>query len=284
MNISVLRSQYHEHVCNEIIRISKGDKKKGYPNFADGNHAASVQYAWGILNRLPYTENTNKLEGQTAGIRFEKITKDFIQDAFVLLQHIRPGEFDYFIRKPISFFAQYRHLDYIARAFKKDTELASAFGGDYLINPDIVIGKKPISDTVIDEAGILRESLHDHAKYTVLREHNSSHQILHAIISCKWTIRSDRVQNTRTEVLNLIRNRKGHLPHVVAITAEPWPARIAGIALGTGDIDCVYHFALPELIETVEEVGNADAIEMLNMMVGGERLRDISDLPFDLAV
>ncbi|MBN1975836.1 MAG: restriction endonuclease, partial [Anaerolineae bacterium] len=33
-------------------------------------------------------------------------------------------------------------------------------------------------------------------------------------MSCKWTIRSDRGQNPRTEVLNLIRNRKGHLPHI----------------------------------------------------------------------
>lgn len=31
----------------------------------------------------------------------------------------------------------------------------------------------------------------------------------HASISAKFTMRSDRAQNSRTEALNLIRNRKG---------------------------------------------------------------------------
>jgi hypothetical protein len=82
----------------------------------------------------------------------------------------------------------------------------------------------------------------------------------------------------------LIRNRKGSLPHIVAVTAEPLPTRIAAIALGTGDLDCVYHFALPELKQSLLELGNEDQLDMLNVMIDGMRLRDISDLPFDLAV
>jgi len=56
------------------------------------------------------------------------------------------------------------------------------------------------------------------------------------------------------------------------------------LALGTGDIDCVYHFALYELVEAVKEVGAEDSIEMLNILIKGKRLKDISDLPLDLAV
>ena len=97
--------------------------------------------------------------------------------------------------------------------------------------------------------------------------------------------RSDRSQNTRTEALNLIRNRKGNLPHIVAVTAEPLPMRIASLALGTGDLDCVYHFALDELREVCETLPKGeDQLEMLETMIQGNRLRDISDLPFDLAV
>ncbi|MNN23178.1 Type-2 restriction enzyme NgoMIV [compost metagenome] len=81
----------------------------------------------------------------------------------------------------------------------------------------------------------------------------------------------------------MIRNRKGHLPHIVAVTAEPLPSRLASIALGTGDIDCVYHFALNELITAVEAAQAEDALEMLNIMIQGKRLKDISDLPLDLA-
>ena len=84
--------------------------------------------------------------------------------------------------------------------------------------------------------------------------------------------------------MNLIRNRKGHLPHIVAVTAEPMPSRIASIALGTGDVDCVYHFALTELKEAIEHIGSEDSSELIRTMIEGNRLKDISDLPLDLAV
>ncbi len=121
-------------------------------------------------------------------------------------------------------------------------------------------------------------------RYTPLRARVNPKSILHASVSCKWTIRSDRSQNTRTEVLNLIRNRMGKVPIVVAVVFEPLPTRIASIALGTGDLDCVYHGALHELQEGIEEIGNEDQKEMLDTLVQGRRLRDISDLPFDLAI
>ncbi len=117
-----------------------------------------------------------------------------------------------------------------------------------------------------------------------LRESNGGFPILHASISCKWTMRSDRAQNARSEALNLIRNRKGRLPHVVVVTGEPTPSRLSSLALGTGDVDCVYHFALPELVSAVEELGHSDTLEQLKIMIDGHRLKDISYLPLDLAV
>lgn len=81
----------------------------------------------------------------------------------------------------------------------------------------------------------------------------------------------------------MIRNRKGKLPHVVVVTAEPLPSRLASIALGTSDIDCVYHFALFELCSALED-GPDMSKELLDMMIAGKRLKDISDLPLDLAV
>jgi hypothetical protein len=116
-----------------------------------------------------------------------------------------------------------------------------------------------------------------------LRAANSQLHILHASISCKWTLRSDRAQNARSEGLNLVKNRKGRVPHIAVITAEPTPARIASIALGTGEIDCVYHFALPELQAALAKLDYPDAQLMLQTMVEGRRLRDIADLPLDLA-
>ena len=117
--------------------------------------------------------------------------------------------------------------------------------------------------------------------HTPLRRANSQVDILHASVSCKWTLRSDRSQNARTEGLNLVRNRKGRTPHIVVVVGEPLPSRITSLAYGTGDIDCIYHFALRELVEAAE--GN-DSDHDLNTLVSGRRLRDISDLPFDLTI
>src|SRR5208282_126116 len=117
-----------------------------------------------------------------------------------------------------------------------------------------------------------------------LRQRPGGRPLLHASISTKWTLRSDRAQNARSEALNLIRNRKGRQPHIMVVTAEPTPSRLSSLALGTGDIDCVYHFALDELAVSVKELHNSEAEDMLGIMVDGKRLKDIADLPIDLAV
>lgn len=74
------------------------------------------------------------------------------------------------------------------------------------------------------------------------------------------------------------------VPHIAVLTGEPLPSRIASLALGTGDLDCVYHIALPELQGAIEELGNEDSRELMETMVSGKRLRDIADLPLDLAI
>ncbi len=70
----------------------------------------------------------------------------------------------------------------------------------------------------------------------------------------------------------------------MVVTAEPTPSRLSSLALGTGDIDCVYHFALDELAASVKELHNSEAEDILGIMVDGKRLKDIADLPLDLAV
>ena len=155
-------------------------------------------------------------------------------------------------------------------------------GSDYLIKPDVVVIRFPEKDKTINTDEALVDKTQ--ARLTPLRRVNSKRPMLHASVSCKWTLRSDRAQNARSEALNLVRNRKGRLPHVAVVTGEPTPSRIASITLGTGDIDCVYHFALPELLETVQDLGFTDAEEMLDTMIEGKRLRDIADLPLDLAI
>ena len=274
--IEELRSAYHRQICDEVLR----QNESGVPNNADSGSAASVRIGRGIIDRIGFPVKTERLAGQTAGHRFEAATKDFLHDAFGLLAHLRPGEWEFSLGGNIRDYEQYQHLSDVSRVVEEHKELRIVFG-DYIVTPDIVVCRKPVADETINENDVLLDN-GETATHTPLRRANSQADILHASVSCKWTIRSDRSQNARTEGLNLVRNRKGRTPHIVVVVGEPLPRRIASLAYGTGDIDCIYHFALRELVEAA--TGSDSDSDLLDTLVSGRRLRDISDLPFDLAI
>lgn len=281
MTINKLRKAYHKKICKRILGL-----RSGVPNLADVSSKTSKILALGMVKNLGFSLCTSPPVGQTVGMVFGELTLDFLDKAFQLFHHIRPGKWIFSASQAplgIAAFDQYEHLSALDNALKIHKDLAAALGGDYIIKPDIVIGREPLSDSEInrDKDVLGKDAI---STLTPLRKNNYQRPkpILHASISCKWTIRSDRSQNTRTEALNLIRNRKGKTPHIACVTAEPMPTRLASLAMGTGDIDCVYHMALPELTLSVKESGNEDQQDMLATLVTGKRLRDISDLPFDL--
>ena len=69
--------------------------------------------------------------------------------------------------RKISDFAEYEHLAALQQIVASTPELSAEIGRDYLIKPDVTVGIR--------------------VSPTELR--------LHAAIPCKWTMRSDRVQN-----------------------------------------------------------------------------------------
>lgn len=281
--IAKARKKYHQELLsNGVLTIDS----KGIPSNADSSSKLSIRIAQGIARRL-MAEVHEKAVGQTSGAKFEQINMNFLNESFPHLQNLRPGKWH--IAKlgnrnavKTSSFAQYEHLEYLNQLTKNDARLAASMGNDYMVAPDVVIYRETETDETINEqTDIIDNTI---CKLADIRKSNGGLPILHASISAKWTMRSDRAQNSRTEALGLIRNRKGHLPHIVVVTGEPMPARLASLAMGTGDIDCVYHFALYELIESVNETQAEDSIELLNILLQGKRLKDISDLPLDLAV
>lgn len=276
------RRLFHQNLLNSILTTNS----KGVVSNADGNNGRSCRIAKGIAELLQAQTVTERLAGQTSGNEFESVCSRFVQTAFQKLQHLRPGDWQVKQvgsrnRLEIANYQQYAHLTALAEAAKGNPELAAALGSDYTITPDIIVVRNLVGDEDINRLEVLVDG--SISTLADLRK-NSGKPLLHASISCKWTIRSDRAQNARSEGLNLVRNRKGRLPHVMVVTAEPTPSRIVSIALGTGEIDCVYHFALYELEKTLENLGYEDALDLLKIMVDGKRLKDISDLPLDLAV
>jgi len=286
------RKAYHAALLDKglLCLVERSKPKKGlpdqFPSNADGDNAASIAIAQAIYEQLQSETKVGvKLAGQMSGNKFEHITHSYVETTFAALQHLRPGKWDTSpAKRKIWDYEQYHHLSELSELAKKYEELAVHLGhkSDYVIAPDILLVREPEPDESINSKKFLvNENI---AKMSTLRARFNKLPILHASISCKWTLRSDRAQNARSEALNLIRNRKGRVPHIVVVTGEPLPSRLASLALGTGDIDCVYHFALPELIASVKKLGADDTINMVKIMTDGKRLKDISDLPLDLAV
>ena len=217
----------------------------------------SSQIAAALLDDLGLLGNIVPHVGQTLGREFEsEVANDLRvrlveanQDRMWDVQH--PG-------RPLAEFEQYQHLGVLDQIIDDDDTgvLALAIGRDYEVAPDVTIG----------------ETVPQHI-----------FPLLHATVSCKATIRSDRAQNVRLEAFMLNRHRNGRLPHIVVVTAEPLPSRLASLCRGTGDIDAVYHLALPQLQAAVAAVGAPNQQSVLNELVAQRRLLDYSELIATLA-
>ena len=280
------RKKYHQSLIeNKVLSITE----TGVASNADINNTPSQEIAKLVAEKLG-ARICSKLKGQTAGTLFEQITMQFVMDTFPKLQHLRPGDWTVMNlgnQNAIKTwdFSQYEHLAYLSKLMNENRQLSTMLGNDYMVAPDVVVYRALCTDEEINNEHLYIDD--NICTMASLRKSNGGKPILHASISAKWTMRSDRAQNSRTEALNLIRNRKGHLPHIMVVTGEPLPSRLASLALGTGDLDCVYHFALYELMDAVKEYGKQgreDIIETLENLVEGKRLKDISDLPLDLSV
>lgn len=283
-HIAEERCNFHKALLKSLLCCNE----RGIPSNADKSQASSVAYAKSIFRQIGGMYNhSSESCAQTKGDEFEKEVCQFIQSTFTKLGHLRPGKWEIIQIKGrnkniIGNYAQYGHLYDLANLINQNPQMAAYLGNDYTVAPDVVVVRNLESDeslnnplTIVDKESSL---------FADIRDGEGKLPLLHASISCKWTLRSDRAQNARAEALNLIRNRKGRQPHIIVVTGEPTPSRLASLALGTGDIDCVYHIALYELQKAVQESGNDEALSMLNTMIDGKRLKDISDLPLDLAI
>lgn len=287
--IANARFRFHKRLFEtNTLTLTKSGVASNADNSNRRSKAVSGRIVEILVDESQHKVNTvDKISGQTLGKQFELATMEFLQETFPYLQNLCPGQWSILQlgnnnRLKMSDFEQYEHLAYLSALTTENAQLAAALGNDYLVGPDVVIYRELYEDEEINAGRYIVDD--NISKMADIRKSNGGKPLLHASVSAKYTMRSDRAQNSRTEALNLIRNRKGHLPHIVVVTAEPMPNRLASLALGTGDIDCVYHFALFELIQAVKEVGSEDAVELLETLVQGKRLKDISDLPLDLTV
>lgn len=228
----------------------------GPPNISDKDSKTSVAISEKLLELLDLPR-PGFVQPKSPGARLERAVASHLRSE---LRELAPAE-GWEVKEvdnPLTDFAQYRHLKDLEAAVKRDESgsLRIVVGADYLVQPDV----------------------------TVARRRDPSPPVLHASVSCKWTLRSDRAQNARTEARGLLSHRKGRAPHITVVTAEPLPSRLASLGFGTGDIDAVYHICFEELTEAVKSVDNDKELSTLEVLTKGDRLRDYNCLPAVLAI
>lgn len=275
MSMRDLRSAYHREISARIICC-----RNGMCNLGDVSSNTSRTLARNVINRMGYPTGSQPLADEEARIAFCEITKDFLNEALRLLAHSRRSDWTASLIKEspdIVAFGEGKRLAPVLRLLKAHDDLSATLEDDYVITPHIIVTRAAMSDNEVGpEAAVGRDAVSG-LPPGAAGNRAQTRRVLGAAISCKWSL-----PRARTEALNLIRNRKGKTPHIVAVVAEPMPTRLASLAMGTGDIDCVYHMALPELRAAATECGFEDQADMLETLVAGRRLRDIGDLPFDL--
>lgn len=248
----------------DLLGWKKKERSAGFvPNTADGDNAASVALSGAILDELGVERDVaSGVKNPQSGRPLELAVAGTLQSDLPALDPSRRWVINEASR-PITEFLQYDHLKKVDQLVKANAELRTTLGVDYIIRPDVVVGlpsRRP------------GEPL-----------------FLHAAISCKWTIRSDRVQNIRHENNQMIRHRRERLPHLVTVTAEPLPSRLAAIARGTGEVDAVYHIAYDALDEAVKQLATkgkltSEQIDAWHEVTGQGRVRPYSDLAETLAL
>jgi hypothetical protein len=141
MTFEQFRKDYHKQIFDHLISLDEN----GVPNNADKHSKISVEVAKGIVERISLKTQSPKYAGQTTGSNFEHLSLQYLRSTFHNLLHIRPGHFEFYIGTSIENFEQYEHLATIAESLSTNRELRATLG-DYIISPDIVIGKSPIED------------------------------------------------------------------------------------------------------------------------------------------
>lgn len=215
------------------------------PNFADVDNAESMRIGAGVLGHLGVADGVASDVPKDPGGPLEQAVCDHLGRVLAELHPDRQWE----VARGaiITQFDQYAHLSQVHELVRANPELRVTVGMDYLIRPDVTVALGHVTTA-------------------------SGLPPLHAAISCKWTIRSDRVQNIRHECLQMIRHRRGRQPHLVTVTAEPLPSRLASIARGTGEVDAVYHVAYDAVDASVTANANPEQREAWREVVGQRRL------------
>ena len=205
-------------------------------SMADSDNEPSIALAAGMVGAMVGGGGWSMpAEGDKSGREFQKVVAAFVSgvldgievapalslEVIVPVQRGKidrrmPTDGDPRTTSTIANFEAYAHLLAIDDLVQADGRVRAAFGGDYFVRPDILVWRRPLTGSELNQAGTLLDSAAREATRSAALVDGGGGNILHASISCKWTMRSDRAQNSRTEALN-----RSATARVASLTSRP---------------------------------------------------------------
>jgi hypothetical protein len=258
------RDAFHRDLLATCLTI---DEKHVCSN-ADRSNRLSVTLSLALSERLPGKLQVAKQPQRRQLLKqFQSVVRRFLRETLGQLHQPWPMWSILGDETGLAAYEQYSHLADWDSVAKKNPDLKTSVG-DCLILPDAFV-LESVGTRIDRQIKTETVSAGDN-------RHRPKAKLgrLQGSISCKWTL--------NPEALNVALRHNGRIPHIVVVTGEPLPSRLASLAIGAGDIDKVYHFALPELVDAAKQLDLQDALDSINMLIEGNRLGDIAELPLDL--
>jgi len=273
-----------------------GYRENGNPNTSDNNDRQSKDIGHALFRILDVPEG--QVGPTDAGAALEEAVRGH-------LASIRP-DLEIQRSRPAFHFEQYAHMS-VFPTFRRSHSAAETSLARLLAAIDRV-GDVNVHATLASELEQARANLRlqdalvveliSHmpeeallkVDVTVAETRPLGLPIVHAAISSKWSLRTDRAQDCVSQGAKLVAQRRGRMPHFAVVTIEPRPAMLKILGDGSGSIDCVYHLNLPALTLAWESLAanqkhpeTWSPYRSFRRLVDQRRLRDYDDLVAEVA-
>lgn len=154
----------------------------------------------------------------------------------------------------------------------------------------LIAAVEAVMDHEADNLRLLLDQLGDESllglDVTVSRPSSRATSVLEVALSLKWSLRTDRAQDCRSQGAKLAALRRGRMPHFGVVTMEPRPYYLNLVAGGSGDVDCAYVLDLPSLAQAVDLVYTTrprlKGRDLFHRLVDQGRIRDYDDLVLEV--
>lgn len=271
-----------------------GYRATGHPNTSDSNDDGSVEWGHALFDEL------GVLPGAPASAQIGQLMESGVATD---LSGRRP-DLAIGTSRPARDFEQYRHLA-VFRDFQRRyktpqvgiiNQVRDLIGGspDPHVESALEVALEALLYSEVND-GLVTSLLDQMPEESLLKIDVTTSDSypggrLMVALSSKWSLRTDRAQDCVSQGAKLSSLRRGHMPHYAVVTMEPRPAMLRLIAAGSGNVDCVYHLALPELrqaaavIESRRGSGGWAPRRTLERLVEQGRVRDYSDLCSEISL